>query len=252
MQAKPSCVCKHCGREYKEKFNHDRHIQTCEFLSKTRREQDNEIDSSEKLPTQKELFLLIQELSMRITKLEKENSELKNTVKRKIKFNDILKKTPNPEFDYNKWIDMLLNEVEKYLDNVYNNDLQHATIDMFNTMLETYGDKLPFRAYDVKPNKFYIYDSDNTWKNITNSDFDKLLARISHRFLVEFNKCWYVVNREKIETEESYKMMYIDYYKKILGGERMSDESRYNRIRHHIYGKIKKNIKSTCSNEDCE
>jgi len=47
-------------------------------------------------------------------------------------------------------------------------------------------------------------------------------------------------------------MMYIDYYKKILGGERISDESRYNRIRHHIYGKIKKNIKSMCSNEDCE
>jgi hypothetical protein len=251
MQAK-SCVCKHCGREYKEKFNHDRHIQTCEFLSKTRREQDNEIDSFEKLPSQKEMFLLIQELSMRITKLEKENSELKNTVKRKIKFNDILKQTPNPEFDYNKWIDTLLNEVEKYLDNVYSNDLQHATIDLFNTMLETHGDKLPIRAYDIKQNKFYIYDSDNTWKNITNSDFDKLLARISHRFLVEFNKCWYVVNREKIETEESYKMMYIDYYKKILGGERISDESRYNRIRHHIYGKIKKNIKSMCSSEDCE
>ena len=82
-------ICKFCNREYKEKFNHDRHAQTCEFLSKTRREQDNEIDRFEKLPTQKEMFLLIQELSRRITKLEKENSQLKGSIKRKLKFNDI-------------------------------------------------------------------------------------------------------------------------------------------------------------------
>ncbi len=242
--------CKFCGREYKEKFNHDRHAQTCEFLSKTRREQDNEIDSFEKLPNQKEMFLLIQELSIRITKLEKENSQLKGSIKRKLKFNDILNHNVKPEFQYKMWSDMLLDSVNKYLNTVYNNDLLSATNELFNHFIDVYNEKLPIRAYDIKPNTFYIYDQDGTWTHISNSDFDKMLARISHRFLVEFNSCWCIVNREKIETMDNYKEMYINYYRKILGGERVSDESRYSRIRNHIYGKIKRNIKSVCTEQE--
>ena len=242
-------TCKYCGRDYKEKFNHDRHSQTCEFLSKTRREQDNEIDSFEKLPTPKEMFLLIQELSIRITKLEKENAQLKGCVKRKLNFNEILNQTEKPEFNYNAWIDMLLNNVEKHLQTVYNSDLLQATNVLLDWFIDNYDNKIPIRAYDVKPNTFYIYDVDNIWTKISSVDFDKLLARISHKFLVEFNRCWCVVNREKIETVDSYKEMYMDYYRKILGGEKITDESRYNRIRQHIYGKIKKNIRSLCNEE---
>jgi len=242
-------TCKFCGREYKEKFNHDRHSQTCEFLSKTRREQDREIDAFEKLPSQRDLFLLIQELSIRVTKLEKENNELKGSIKRKLKFNDILNQTSKPEFQFDVWTDMLLDNVERYLDTVYTHDLLSATNELFQHFIDSYKDKLPIRAYDIKPNAFYIYDSDGTWTPISHQDFDKVLARISHRFLVEFNRCWCVVNRERIEKEENYKIMYMDYYRKILGGERLSDESRYHRIRQSMYGKIKKNIRSTCIEE---
>jgi len=244
-------TCKFCNRLYKQKFNHDRHVQTCEFLSKTRREQDNEIDSFERIPSQRELFLLLQELSVRVNKLEKENSELKNSIKINVKrnFSDILSQATKPEFEFDVWSTMLLNDVEKYLNMVYSNDLLFATTELFNGFIANYGDKLPLRAYDVKSNIFYIYDTDNKWNAITNADFDKLLARISHRFIVEFNRCWYLINMEKMEREESYKLMYIEYYRKILGGERISDESRYQRIRHHIYNKIKKNIKSKCIDE---
>jgi hypothetical protein len=241
--------CKHCGREYKEKFNHDRHVQTCEFLSKTRREQDNEIDSNEKLPTPKEMFLLIQELSIRVNKLEKENVELKNSVKRKVKFNDILNQTSKPDFHFNNWCDMMLTRVENHLDTVYKNDLLTATNELFTHFIDNYADKLPLRAYDIKPNSFYIYDVDKTWTIISTADFDRLLGRISHKFLVDFNRCWFQVYNERMAKEESYKEMYMDYYKKILGGDKISDESRYSRIRHYIYGKIKKNIKSSCVEE---
>jgi hypothetical protein len=242
-------TCKFCSRDYKEKFNHDRHTQTCEFLSKTRREQDNEIDSFEKLPTQKEMFLLVQQLSIRITKLEKENSQLKGSIKRKMNFNDILNQNIKPEFQYKIWCDILIDNVEKFLDKVYNSNLLNATNDLFTYFIDNYNDRLPIRAYDIKPNIFYIYDEDETWTSISTSEFDKLLARISHKFLVEFNRCWCVVNREKIETMDIYKELYMDYYRKILGGDRISDETRYTRIRQHIYAKIKRNIRSSCIEE---
>jgi len=252
MQSTSGYHCRFCNREYKQKFNHDRHVQTCEFLSKSKREQDNEIDAYEKIPTQKEMFLLIQELSIRIGKLEKENAELKNSVRVKIKrnFQDILSQNTKPEFNFNQWTEMLLNNVDKYLEKVFSHDLQSGISDLFLEFIDNYGDKLPIRAYDIKPNTFYIYaTADNTWTMIINSDFDILLARISHRFLVEFNRCWFIENREKIEREESYKTMYTDYYMKILGGERISDDKRNKSIRQLIYNKIKKNIKSSCIDE---
>jgi hypothetical protein len=240
-------TCKYCGRDYKEKFNHDRHAQTCEFLSKTRREQDNEIDSFEKLPTPKEMFLLIQELSIRIEKIEKENTELKNIITHKIRknFTDFLNQINPPDFAFDEFITMMVNDVEKYLPIVYEKDLLKANIELFNYFVEKYNDKLPIRAFDIKQNIFYIYDSENRWSVISNQEFDKILARISYRFLVEFNRCWYLVNKDKLQ-DDNYKEMYFDYYRKILGGERISDESRYQRIRAHIYNKIKKNIKSQC------
>jgi hypothetical protein len=47
--------CCFCKREYKEKYNYERHYVCCEFLCKTRRQQINEIDSIEKIPSQKEM-----------------------------------------------------------------------------------------------------------------------------------------------------------------------------------------------------
>jgi hypothetical protein len=214
-------------------------------LSKTSREQDNEIDSYEKLPTQKELFMIIQDLSKRISKVEKENCHLKCTVRRKIKFTDILEQSPPPEFLFNSWQNIILEHVEHYLETVFANTLFHATIELFDHFIDNYGDKLPIRAFDIKPNTFYIYDSDKSWVVIPPPEFNKLLAIISHRFIVEFNRCWVQPNQDKIANDNSYKDMYNSYYLKVLGGER-SDEHRYSKIRHVLYNKLKQNISSKC------
>jgi hypothetical protein len=44
--------------------------------------------------------------------------------------------------------------------------------------------------------------------------------------------------------------MYTEYYLKILGGNRISDDIRYKKIRYAIYNTIKKNIKSSCIDEE--
>jgi hypothetical protein len=250
MQNNSGYSCKFCNREYKIKFNHDRHIQTCEFLSKSKKEQDHEIDSFEKLPTQREMFLLIQDLSIRINKLEKENAMLKNSVKcrEKRNFADILLQTAGPSISMDDWSQNILNSVDQFLDIVYKKDLFTATISLFNKFIDDNLNEIPIRAYDVKPNTFYTYDTEK-WIPFTNSDFDKLLARVSHRFLVEFNRCWCIVNKEKIENSEEYQKLYTEYYLKILGGDRVTDETRYKKIRHVIYTSIKKNIKSSCIEE---
>jgi hypothetical protein len=73
------------------------------------------------------------------------------------------------------------------------------------------------------------------------SDFNMILKRISHRFLVEFKKNWYDVNKNMIETDENYKDMYINYYQNILGGDQ-SEDIRSHKIRTWLYNRIKSNI----------
>ena len=75
--------CKYCKRNYKEKFNYDRHLLCCEFIFKSRREQNNEADLLAPIPTQREMYQLIQHMSIRIDKLEKDNQRLQQVAKRK-------------------------------------------------------------------------------------------------------------------------------------------------------------------------
>jgi len=243
--------CKYCSREYKEKFNRDRHSQTCEFLCKTRREQDNEIDSFEKLPTQREMFSLIQELSIRIDKLEKDNAKLKNSVKirEKRNFCDILSEIPRPIILIDEWITNVLESVENKLEIVFKNDLHTGIL----SLIEDNLDSIPLRAYDINDKMFYTYDKESCgWQLFEKIEFNKILARISHRFLVEFNRCWCIVNKEKIEKSEDFQKIYMDYYLRILGGNKLSDEIRFKKIRHGVYGMIKKNIRSLCNDVDLQ
>ena len=75
--------CRYCKREYREKFNYDRHIQCCEFTFKSRREQNNEIDMLAPAPSHHEMYQFIQHLSVRVDKLEKENKRLHQVARKK-------------------------------------------------------------------------------------------------------------------------------------------------------------------------
>jgi hypothetical protein len=118
--------------------------------------------------------------------------------------------------------------------------------------------KAPIRAFDNKPNMFYIYSKtinigtsnnenteiSNQWSLISTTDFDNYLKQIARQFIVQFRSCWFLVNEEKIQTDELYKDKYVNYYQKILGSEgKMTDDIRYQRVRHTFYTLIKQNIK---------
>jgi hypothetical protein len=245
--------CCFCKREYKEKFNYDRHKVCCEFLCKSRREQLNELDQIEKLPTQKEMYMLIQELALRNEKLEKEIAKLKQVQKQKINILEWLNSPNNPNnpmMHFNEWISkVVFPEIKNLLEIVYQTNLSTGLMNLFQNIIKMDDlNKLPIRAYENKSNTFYIFQEKEggfEWKIITNDEFNKILSKISHQFIVQFKNNWFIPNQEKIEHDENYKDMYVNYYKSILGGnERISDESRNQKIRQFIYSIIKQNIKS--------
>jgi hypothetical protein len=243
--------CCFCKREYKEKFNYDRHTVCCEFLCKSRREQRAEIDAIDRLPTHKEMYLLIQELALRNEKLEKELAKLKHVQKQKMNILDWLNSPQaaktNPTISFTDWISQTVYKgIPDVLKIVYENNLTVGLTKLFENVLEQ--NNIPIRAFENKNNSFYVFETnantDPAWKLLSTAELNNVFEKISHQFIVQFKNHWFIPNQHRVESDESYKDLYINYYQRILGGnERLSEDGRHHKLKLFIYGKIKQNIK---------
>ena len=250
--------CRYCKREYREKFNYDRHIQCCEFTFKSRREQNNEIDMLAPAPSHHEMYQFIQHLSVRVDKLEKENKRLHQVARKK---QNILELMNSPEtlermdITFSEWVKQnILGEIPKYLQTVYDDDLLSGLKSVISSAINNFDImRLPIRTFD-NSTSFYIFKTDenkvNRWMKINVTDLDKYLRRISNQFMYDFKEHWYDVNKDRVETEETYNEMYLEYYGKILGGKRMSEETRFQKLRKHIYDMIKQTPKTVIEYTD--
>lgn len=185
---------------------------------------------------------ILNSFQVRLDKLEKENSELKELLKNKIKNDKILRhnqENRSPSINFYEWIDDLLNNVEFCLDTVFESDLISGIEKLLKDSSEKFKKgNLPIIAYNRKPNIFYYYTEENgegKWSQLDNNEFITILKRIEYWFVCEFNRCWYKPNMHNIQHSEEYKNKYDSYYFKILGGNISSDEQRYKRILQTFY-----------------
>lgn len=238
--------CPHCTKTYKVKFNCDRHISICKFLSKDLRSQENEVELlSENMPTQFEMFQLIKHLSCKVDKLEKENEMMKQKQNKKINILEWLNKSTNiPSITFERWlIEEIQPLIPTVMETVYANDI----ITGINTIIDNYmsttnGVLLPICSFNNKKGVLYIYESEEIgWKQISNIYFERCIEYLCNEFKVIFNETWVKPNETNIFNIERYNDMYVDYHRKLLGGN-ITKEMKCSRIRSHIYNRMKKNI----------
>lgn len=188
-----------------------------------------------------ELYEIIKNLTKRIEVLENEKKHPKGKTNQ---IEKTLRELSPPSLLFVDWVNNILKRVEYYLEIVFNNDLLFAIkkllSDSFSTDTDT--ENLPIVVLNKSSNTFYYYNEEGNWTLLENSDFDiKIINRINYRFIFEFNRLWYEKNAQNIRDSEEYSNLYNDYYLKILGGNRMSDDSRNQKIRKHLYGILKQN-----------
>jgi hypothetical protein len=183
-----------------------------------------------------ELYEIIKNLTKRIEVLENEKEHPKGKSNR---IEKTLRELSPPSILFVDWVNTILNRVEFYLEIVFNNDLLFAIKKLLS---DSNTENLPIVVLNKKSNTFYYYNEEEKWILLENKDFDiKIINRINYRFLFEFNRLWYEKNVQNIRDSEEYSNLYNDYYLKILGGNRMSDDSRNQKIRKHLYGILKQN-----------
>jgi hypothetical protein len=263
METKPTKIkghfCQHCNHIFKLKFNFDRHISFCEFSHKSVKEREFDIDAAdEKIPSYNEIFKFVKELSLRITKLEKDNTKLKSALNREKRKIDVLDYLNNsnivPTMSFSNWISSL--DIRSKLETVFYDDLSSGIFQLFedgvNNISIHCNENLPLRAFSTKNNTFYVYDNVSSdkeepiykWLQFSDKSFNEYLKYLSKCFIREF-KIWCDENKRFIDdlNNEHFQKKYLSYFEKILGGK-MDENTRFHRIKSAIYNKIKQNMKN--------
>lgn len=258
--------CAYCLRHYKDKVYYNRHVATCQFLQQSTRERNAVIDSEEqRLPSTRELLALIQTMALRIDKLEENNAKLMlKTRKARVNVVDWLtSRERQPAKCFVDWVrDEMIPRVPDMLDVVYQHDLITAVVQLFTDTCgsSTAAGALPIRMFEHRTNVVYLYQSEQGpggggsgagpgpgpggWAAVPVATFDTYIGQICHHFIVDFNTHWYMVHQEKVAAEEAFKDKYVDYYKRILGGGKFTDDVLFAKIRAQIHSKLKENVRA--------
>lgn len=260
-----SYACEICERTYHEKFNLDRHVPYCRFLHLSKRDRDNQIEvDSEPVPEPRMLYRWMQDMALKIEKLEKENAQLRG-VTRKQQKEDVstVLRQHCPTQSFATWIsNTVLAAIPNYLETVYQKDLLSGMAELISACVNGVStgssENLPIRAFVHKPSEFYIYEKmkidsvgegsagstvSMAWRQIRAEDLNQWFALIESHFQTGFRDHWVIPNMDKMNgNDEAVSQRYVLYYQKILGNGRMTTDTRYQRLRAHLYGLIKQKV----------
>jgi len=217
--------CKYCHRSWKYKKEYEKHLACCEFFYQFRRKPQTEMDDyGAKMPTYKELFRFVQELSLKCERLEREVSRLKTTVsvRQKKVIVECLNQAANiPSHTFGNWwktitlqLPVSLNPKEEsemqshwsaisnaYLYRVFKMGLVEGVKFLLGKFIETERQKrgvLPIRCFTQRPNMFYIYCG---LEEDQSESFDK--SKTSHKKL-DAQHAWMSMTNADLEQLVDY------------------------------------------------
>jgi hypothetical protein len=252
--------CGYCNKEYKLKQNYDRHSISCELYYKTNYEKK---EDKEKVPTVKELYAIILDMSVKCSKLEKKVEELtKWNASKKKKLNIIEWLNEKYSHDgsnsnsktFSNWLNTI--QISRiHLEKVFKSDYINSIVEIIYELSNA-----NIKAFDQKENVLFIYDNENnendngyvnikkekeeiknTWKVMSSDTFIRLINLINKKLLNEFVN-WQKENKYRM-YEDEFSSIYTANVKKITCMH-MSQDQIQNKIKKDLYKAIKMNLQN--------
>jgi len=238
-----SQCCIYCGKSYKIRKTLDRHMILCEvtYKSKNRRFVVENDDECEELPSQKILYKMVVDLTLKCNRLEEKLEEVNKWIIKKKKSINVLqwlKGNINPDYEFHNMIDHI---------HLTNGDIEYLLKNTFyDTMNEIftksiYNDKIPIVSFGQKANTFYIY-RDSEWEKLHNEDLTKFMNYTFSKIYKHMLQ-WYQTNKEQINSNENSSILYNKTISKLMSLD-FKDEHVLSKVKSAIHSKIKKDMKS--------
>jgi len=193
---------------------------------------------------QRKVIDMIIELDEKYSLLESKVDEINKWVvkkKKNVNIVDWLNKNVVPWVEFDKMIDSIVIQEEDVV-SLFNNTFNEVLIDVLERTVcsERVQEKKPIFAFVQKINTFYVYNEDARWVELDDKNMIKFLNKIRNKIFATFYE-WKKKKRvngmsEKMETtcdETTVKIMGHDFNK----------ESVLNKIKKHLFGAMKTEIK---------
>jgi hypothetical protein len=224
--------CPHCGKKFKTNPALHKHIILCQL-------DKNEVKNSV-VPTQKEMWVIIQKLykenEIQKKKIEKLEQIVNKDVK-KLNMVDWLNQN-DKGIDIDSWLKTNIIVTIDDLNTIFMTDYTRGLSNILSNNIIN-CENTPFRAFSHKVKQLYIFQK-NKWKKATKSDIMKIFDRISLNILKQSKE--YDKSLSKKEKFGADNMQYLKNCDKIMIVDTKKKERHYKYIESSIIGLIKTNL----------
>ena len=250
-----SCYkCKYCNRTYKLKPNYDKHYLLCDTLNKyNNKTMSNKTNNNDDLPSFRDMFTLILELTAKNSQLEQKVEELSKwaeSKKKKLNVIDWLNEKYTKNIKYTEWLAKII-ITRTHLEAVFNSDMVIGCSEIIKSLLTLHtaadnNETQPIKAFDQKDNILFIYNDDNKWEMLSPQMFANLMNSLSKNILTEFIK-WQTENKHRMR-EDDFSYKYARNVQTIMGGN-LTQEQIHMRVKKEIYNYLKMNLRNVVEYE---
>ena len=224
--------CPHCGKTFKVDKSLCRHIMICQLHNK-----DNEITV---LPSQNEMWLIVQQLHKDNQILKKKVEKLEEVMNRDVKKMNMLDwlNQNDKGIDIETWLKTSVLVTLDDLKMIFSTDYTRGLSNILENNINE-KENNPFRAFSHKTKQLYIYEK-NKWKKCKKMDIMKIFDRISLNILKkskDYDKS--LTHNEKYGADN---IAYLKNCDKIMIVDTKKKERYYRHIESSIIGLTKKNL----------
>tara|TARA_Y100000589_G_scaffold203026_1_gene191585 strand:- start:602 stop:1312 length:711 start_codon:yes stop_codon:yes gene_type:complete len=224
-------ICPHCNKQFKLKKTLLNHMMLCELTNK---------EEVAVLPTQKEMWIILQKLYNDNQNLKKRVEQLEKIVNKDVKKMNMVDWLNQNDKGINLelWLKTSVLVTIDNLKMIFMTDYARGLSNILENNIKD-NENNPFRAFSHKTKQLYVYEK-NKWRKCRKTDIMKVFDRISLNILK--------VSKEYDKTlshKEKYGADNIEYLKncdKIMIVDTKKKERHYKFIEQFIIGLTKKNL----------
>jgi hypothetical protein len=249
---KNKLCCVVCNKQYTRKSSLDKHKILCDFKAKTPRELQIETEELGDIPTHYQLVKIVQELSLKIVKMEESMEEMKKWVdKKKQKINVITwlntNTNINPTIGFLEWVHTQLIVTSEHFENLMENTIFHTLQQIFEDNLCEKTDFIyPIRCFSQKVGIFYVCekkeDGSAEWRQLVLADMVLILTKIQKAMIQELTK-WKEKNQHKFEDDNKLSVIFNKAVIKLMDIS-FTQDNNMSRIKNGLYNYLKTDLKS--------
>lgn len=242
--------CAVCNKQYTRKSSLDKHKILCDFKMKTKREHKIEEEELSDIPSHYQLVKIVQELTLKMIKMEEKMEQMQKWVdrkKRKLNIIMWLNTNINPTIGFLEWVHTELIVKPEHFENLMENTI-------FNTIQQIFEENLcertdfvyPITCFSQKTGVFYICDKKedgvSEWRQLVLTDMILILKTVQNGIIKELTK-WKAENQHKFDDNDKISILFNKAVIKLMNIS-FTQDSNLSRIKNGLYNYLKTDLKS--------